>query len=391
MCQQTKMSDSHWLVWVYPGKLYKTLGVVTWLEVTKEMRSFGWRVDLIASGPNGKNIIKGVEVLCFSVPDLYFIRQFIFHVHVIIYILRNWKQIDVILFNQVSTFWFFPLYIMLFPFSKNRPLFVMDTRSVPMEPMDKATLKDNLRVRFKTLMSKIANKWADGQTAITKRMAEYQGIPQEKLWGTWTSGVNITKFSDSLNNRHWPRDDDSVIVIYIGTLNYERNLMTLSQSIVDANKQGLNFKLLLYGEGSEKRDLEAFAGQTNGIIDVRDKVPQDKVSEILTQAHIGALPFPDEDKYRVSSPIKLFEYMGAGLPILATRIVCHTDVIGTGDYVFWAEDATSRGMLNALSRIWLEKNKLPLMGQNAYEAAQNWTWNASACRLNNSLKKGISH
>ena len=40
--------------------------------------------------------------------------------------------------------------------------------------------------------------------------------------------------------------------------------------------------------------------------------PHDQIPEVLARAHVGVLPFPDEEKFRVSSPIKLFEYMAAG-------------------------------------------------------------------------------
>ena len=389
MRQLPHKNETPWLVWVYSGNIANALGAATWLDVTKELRNLGWKVDLISFGSNGIQEVKGVRVLCYSVPNLYFIRHLVFHLRVILHILGNWKGIDVVLFREISVPWILPLRLFKL-FGRKHPLFVMDTRSVPMDAIDKAILKDKLRVQFMNFMGKAANNWTDGHTAITKRMAEFQHIPSAKLWGTWTSGVDPVLFSSALEQRRWLGNDDPVVVIYIGTLNYERNLMALSRSIVEANKRGMNLKLLLYGEGNEKKELEIFAKQTKGLIDVFNTVPHDMVPGILARAHIGALPFPDEDKYRVSSPIKLFEYMAAGLPILATRIVCHTDVIGSGDYVFWAEDATCDAMLNALEQIWVERSKLPLLGEHAYQASQNWTWKASANRLNSALRYGLS-
>ena len=95
-------------------------------------------------------------------------------------------------------------------------------------------------------------------------------------------------------------------------------------------------------------------------------------------------------KFRVSSPIKLFEYMGSGLPILATKITCHTDVIGSGDYVFWAENSNLEGMLKALEKVWQERFTLPALGRNARIAAQDCTYKAVAKRLNNALQYGLS-
>ena len=275
-------------------------------------------------------------------------------------------------------------------FGKKHPLLVMDTRTVPMQPVEKETFKEKLQDKLHSLMSSLANRLADGQTAITQRMADLLLIPRRKLWGTWPSGVNLEKFSLALKNRRWPGPNDPISIIYIGTLNYERNLTTLCRAVIDANQQGMSFTLLLYGDGTEKKDLVKLSEQANGFIQVHDTVPHDCVPEILARAHIGALPFPDEEKYRVSSPIKLFEYLGAGMPILATKIVCHTDIIGNEDFVFWAESSDVDGILGALQEVWRKKSVLPTLGDKALITAQDWTYVASTKRLNAALQYGIS-
>ena len=370
MLQNSDTVISPWLVWIYPVDILSAFNAAPRLEITKEMRRLGWKIDLVAAGPPGKHALEGVEILCFSRPDVYLIRQMIFHLHVIQYILQNWDSINVILFTEISTLWIMPLRLLRI-FRKKHPLFVVDIRTVPMERVDKATLKDKLRGQLSLAMSRLANWLADGQTAITQRMADLLEIPHEKLWGTWPSGVNVEKFSGTINERRWPAPEDPIIVTYIGTLHYERNLMALCEAVIKANQEGMNFELLLYGEGTEKEDLQAFAGQYPDVIKVYDSVPHDQVPSVLASAHVGALPFPDEEKYRVSSPIKLFEYMGAGMPILATRIVCHTDVIGAGEYVFWAEDADVGGLLDALKQVWHARSSLPAMGEKSLSAASD--------------------
>lgn len=390
MQQSSQVNRSPWLVWVYSGNMTNTLDAATWLEVTKEMRILGWSVDLIVFGRNGKHLVNGVEVLGFATPDFYFIRHLFFHLRIIFYILRSWKQIDIVLFHQTSAPWLLPLRL-LDPFSpKKHPLFVMDTRTVPMEPVEKSSLKDKLRRKFSFLMNDLANKLADGQTAITQRMADLLNIPPQRLWGIWPSSVNIEKFAFSAKNRHWPEVDDPVKLIYIGALAYGRNLMTFCNTVMEANQLGMNFSFLLYGDGTEWQDLQTFASQSQGKIKVYKPVPHNKVPEILALAHVGVLPFPDEDKFRVSSPIKLFEYMGAGLPILATKIVCHTDVVGNGDYVFWAENSDLDGMLKALEKAWQERFAFPALSQQAWVAVQDWTYVKSSKRLHNALQYGLS-
>jgi glycosyltransferase involved in cell wall biosynthesis len=378
-----------YLVWVISDDIFNSFSATPRLEIAKEMRNLGWQVDLIASGAAGRHKVQGVDVLCFPQPNVYLIRQVTYHLHIIRHILQNWNKIDVILFHQVSLPWLLPLRLFS-AFRRPSPIFVMDTRTVPMEPVEKATLKDRIRGEFYFFMNSLANKLTDGQTAITQRMADLLAIPHEKLWGTWPSGVNVENFSIASQRRQWTGSQDPVNIIYIGSLHYERNLMTLCKAVISANEVGMRFNLLMYGEGTEKKDLQAFAEKNPEAITVFDSVGHNEIPLVLASAHIGVLPFPDEDKYKVCSPIKLFEYMGAGMPILATQIVCHTDVVGNEDYVFWAENADVEGILDSLKKVWHARLSLPAMGERALKAASNWTYRSSAKRLSNALQYGLS-
>jgi glycosyltransferase involved in cell wall biosynthesis len=378
-----------WLVWITENDIRTAFNMTPRLEVTGELRKRGWRVDLIACGPMGRHVIQGVEVICYPRPKIYLLSNMIFHLHVIRHILRNWGRVRVVMFSQLSAPWILPLRLLRI-LNRPYPVLVMDTRTVPMEPQDKATFKDRLRGKFLLLMNRTASVMADGQTSITERMVELLAIPRRQLWGVWSSGVNLDRFCIAAEKRNWPGNEDPVVVTYIGTLNYERNLMMLCRAITEANRVGMDFELWLYGKGNEKKDLLAFSEHSNGRVKVFDTVPNEQIPEILAGAHVGALPFPDEEKYRVSSPIKLFEYMGAGMPILATRIACHTDVIGDGEFVFWAEDSTMTGLLHALERIWQSRVSLPDMGAKALRASGNWTWSISAGHLDDALQHGLS-
>lgn len=81
--------------------------------------------------------------------------------------------------------------------------------------------------------------------------------------------------------------------------------------------------------------------------------------------------------------------MAAGMPILATRIDCHTDVIGERGFVFWSEDDSVAALLDALRQIWQSRTSLSRMGIEASNAANSWTWAASARKLSDALKNGL--
>jgi glycosyltransferase involved in cell wall biosynthesis len=322
-------------------------------------------------------------------PPVYLLRQVVFHISLLDFVLRHGKTIDAVLFHQISAPWLLPLRLWRRLTGRQHPLLVMDTRTVPMEHKAKASLKDHLRAFFYTMSNWLANHFVDGQTAITRRMAEVVHIPAHHLWGVWPSAVNVERFAPAQAVRRWPDEGEPVHIIYIGVLSYERNIIEFCQAVEQANAEGMTFRVSLIGSGTARHDLEELAARTAGRVQVVPPVPHSEVPGLLAQAHVGVLPFPDEEKFRVSSPIKLFEYMASGLAVLATRIVCHTDVVGNGDNVIWAEDASVEGLLAALRRTWQARAVLRDMGQRSAEAAQNHTWRESADKLKAALEYGI--
>jgi glycosyltransferase involved in cell wall biosynthesis len=257
-----------------------------------------------------------------------------------------------------------------------------------MELKHKSTLKEKIRTSYFNLIN-LANKFvSDGQTAITERCAQLIGIPKERLWGTWPSGVNLTRFSTQIHNRKWPLEGETIHLMYVGVLHYERNLMPLAQAVLRANKEDMNISLTLIGMGTERWALEELADQNRLHFSVLPPIPHTEIPAQLVEAHIGVLPFPDLPQFGASSPIKLFEYMASGLPILATRIDCHTDVIGDGKYVFWAEDGSEDALLSAIRKIWEHQSSLQQMSLESSKAAESWTWEKSAQRLMHALEYG---
>lgn len=388
MNRDQQLSAMPHLVWVY-GSPPSKLDAGTWLETSSELCKLGWRVTLVASGPAGQQCIGGVEVLRIPKPQVYLLRLVVFHIRLLRLLAQMWATIDVILFHSMSAPWLLPLRLVRRLTGKRRPLLVMDVRDLDVPG---GNFKNRFRVLFYGFMHRLANRWADGQTAITQRMADLVRIPPQQLWGIWPSGVNLDRFAPAQTARRWPSDGDPIHLVYVGAILHERNLLPLCQAVEQANAEGMAFVLSLIGDGAARVDLEKFALHIDGRIRIVPPVPHDQIPQWLAQAHVGVTSVfsLDQEIFQASSPIKLFEYMAAGLPILATRITCHTDVVRNGKYVFWAEQADVPGLLAALRLVWQSRESLSKMGGQAAIAAQAWTWQKSARKLGRALEYGLA-
>lgn len=386
----SSLTKSPHVVWVSPVDPAQTLDAATWLETTAQLRALGWEVTLVGQGGNGSQLVRGIEMVCLPRPKVYLLGQLLYHWHVIRFLLNQWNKIDVILFQHTSGFCLLPLRLVRFFTSRRHPLLVMDTRDI--DEYQPWQIKVRLRLWLHHFTFAVANQLADGQTTITTRLAALIGLAPQTLLGVWPSGVKPDQFAQAAARRQWPRADQPIQLIYLGVLTRNRNLLPLCRAVVRANQAGMAFIFSIYGKGEMAEALQLFASGSDDAVRLLPPVPHEQVVQLLAQAHIGvtSLPHQADQKYQASSPIKLFEYMAAGLPILATRNVCHTDIVGEGAYAFWVDEICPAAFLKALTQIWQQRSRLPELGQQAALAVEGWTWRAAAEKLGKALEQGVS-
>jgi len=114
---------------------------------------------------------------------------------------------------------------------------------------------------------------------------------------------------------------DVSIVIYQGSLIPHRNLKELVISI--RYVKNLCVVLVLMGEGPLRPKIEQIARRYNisSRIFIREPVPQEELLSWTVSADIGVIPYPAVDLNTMfCTPNKLFEYIQAGLPIIANDL-----------------------------------------------------------------------
>jgi glycosyltransferase involved in cell wall biosynthesis len=110
-------------------------------------------------------------------------------------------------------------------------------------------------------------------------------------------------------------DPTRPVVLYLGGLMAGRGL----EQLVEAMAVVPDAQLVFLGEGALEGELRAIAARASTRLVVLPPVPPDAVEAYAASAAVGVSPIvPSCLNYRYSLPNKLFQYMAAGIPVVAS-------------------------------------------------------------------------
>jgi glycosyltransferase involved in cell wall biosynthesis len=231
--------------------------------------------------------------------------------------------------------------------------------------------------RFTGFLAYRLLRQADLILPISKWLKEHlarQGIPETKMMPC-PSGVDTQAFRDKDGKglREKYGLDNSKVTIYIGTLGKGRYLEVLIRAFWEVRGKKANSKLLVLGEGTDEDNLKGLAKELGMESDVifTGQVPQTEVPNFIAVSDIGVSPVPPFSFYKLSSPIKMFEYMAMGKPVVANEeILEHKEVLeesGGGILVPF----TPQAFASAIIQLFDNPEQAAEMGQKGREWVVN--------------------
>jgi glycosyltransferase involved in cell wall biosynthesis len=193
------------------------------------------------------------------------------------------------------------------------------------------------------------------------------GIPPGKIFVV-SNTINLSELHLSV-----PVHGEGIILYYAGGINYHRGLQNVILAIHKANNDKLRFWIL--GDGSFRNELIALVER----LSLKEQVtfygyqPFSKVMEMLSQADFAIIPHLKTEHTDSTIPHKLFQYMYAGKPVIASNCLPLQRILEeTGAGVVYPSDNIEYlgNLLHSLDG--LKSNEMAVQGKKAVIEKYNW-------------------
>ena len=166
-------------------------------------------------------------------------------------------------------------------------------------------------------------------------------------------------------------DLDGPIVLYLGRISTEKGLMYLLQAFPSILNEVHDAKLVIFGEGPEKKvliELSQKLGIAQSVV-FPGSIPHSEIQEAFALAEVFVLPSIPTASWKEQFGYVLIEGMSCGKPVVASRTGSIPEIVDDGVTGLLVPPKDVAGLSQAIVSLLLNPSKAREMGKNARKKA----------------------
>lgn len=240
---------------------------------------------------------------------------------------------------------------------------------------------------------------ADHIIAVSQAVADYilnlvpdarvtvvpNGVTADRFTGPWKESA-----ADSILSRYKESD---FVVCFVGNLRPWHGVDILIDSFAELPDDGRRNRLLVVGgKGKLKSQLKqkCLDRGLKGKFKFTGAVEHDDIPALLHRADVLAAPYPNLDNFYFSA-LKIFEYMAAGKPIVASAIGQIEKILTHETNCLLVPPGDTAALRDAILRLKNDPELARKLGKNARkEAVDKHTWKHRMEKIDNIFEELIS-
>lgn len=240
-------------------------------------------------------------------------------------------------------------------------------------------------------------KLADRAYTVSGALRNYfveHGIDANKI-SVVPNGVDVERFSPNISGtsiRCKYNLGDRIVLGFIGSFHYWHGLESLEKYVTALCGKFGNVAFLFVGDGPMRAELEAELSKRSfsDRVFFAGYVPHDGVSELLAAMDIVFAPYPPMEFFYFS-PLKLFEYMAAGKPVVASRVGQIEDMVEDGINGLLYDAGEIEQLIARSSELIEDKELRTRIGKQARETmCANHSWRVNADKVIKLIEESLN-
>lgn len=196
------------------------------------------------------------------------------------------------------------------------------------------------------------------------------------------NGVDPARFPAYLEPSR-PAKPGIFTVGFVGSLKPWHGMHTLVEAFTHLHRQYPDTRLLIVGDGPEREGLVKYlkACRLSGSSEFTGAVTPSEVPGLLASMDAAVAPYPNLAHFYFS-PLKIYEYMAAGLPVVASRIGQLAELISDGVNGILVPPGDPVALASALGRLRREPDLRISLGHAArMTVLSQHTWDVAVKRI----------
>ncbi len=209
-------------------------------------------------------------------------------------------------------------------------------------------------------------------------------------------GADTEKFAPhAAGSVPWPRQPGSIDCVFAGAFRAWHGAIQLVEAMRILHTQGrAMYRAVLIGDGPERPAAQGAAAGFNGVL-FTGPIPHARMPAALAAADIGVAPFDVSQHPALTldfywSPLKIFEYMASGLPVVAPAIRRLRSLVADGTEGTLYEPATPEALAKALSTLDNEVRRAAMGTAARDRAVREYSWQAHCRALSAAIERLIT-